>query len=216
MPQCFSIAETSRKSAPFRGGDLRGTLRPSPRDYRAAFASSGLRYPLDRPPSLRSGYHPSAGSVGLTQLIRSEDPVGAGWDLWPGGACEHRQVQASDLIRPAYRFGACLSAPLAGSPLRAVTRVLCVRSTAPTSPSPGPTWGCQASEHCPRGSAPWITPQHARVGAPGCYRVQRGEPAGTSDLILARWVGVCDPPPLWSQPPKGRGVVSRRSQKSSG
>ena len=183
MPQSFSIAETSRKSAPFRGGDLRSALRPYPHYYRTAFACSGLLYPLDRLPSSRLGYRPAAGSVGLTQLIRSKTRA-VGWNLWPGGACEHRQVQASDLIRPAYRFGACLSAPLAGSPLRAVTRVLCVRSTAPTSPSPGPTWGCQASEHCPRGSAPWITPQHARVGAPGCYRVQRGEPANRLALRI--------------------------------
>src|SRR5438034_708260 len=33
-----------------------------------AFASSGLLYPLGRPPSLRLGYHSMVGRVGLTQL----------------------------------------------------------------------------------------------------------------------------------------------------
>lgn len=176
MPQCFSIAETSRKSAPFRGGDLRGTLRPYPRDYRAAFAFSGVLYPLDRPPASRSGYRPAAGSVGLPQLIRSKLRA-AGWDLWPGGDSEHRRVRWSDPILPAYPFGSCLSASLAGSASRAVTPVLRLRSTGPSSPSPVPDVRLSGPDRCPRGSAPWIPPQHARVGAPGCYRVQHGEPA---------------------------------------
>ena len=176
MPQCFSIAETSRKSAPFRGGDLRGILRPYPRHYRAAFACSGLLYPLDRPPSLRSGYRSLAGSMGLTQLIRSKTRA-VGWNLWPGGGSEHRRVRWPNPNLPAYPFGACLSASLAGSASRAVTQVLCVRSTGPPSPSPAPDLRLSGPDRCPRGFAPWITPQHARVGAPGCYRVQRGEPA---------------------------------------
>jgi hypothetical protein len=45
---------------------------PYPADYRPAFAFSGILYPLARPPSSRSGYHPWVGAVGLTQLIEIE------------------------------------------------------------------------------------------------------------------------------------------------
>lgn len=45
---------------------------PYPARYRSAFAFSGILYPLARPPSLRSGYHPQVGTVGLTQLIAME------------------------------------------------------------------------------------------------------------------------------------------------
>ena len=45
---------------------------PYPADYRPAFAFSGILYPLARPPSSRSGYHPRVGAVGFTQLIGME------------------------------------------------------------------------------------------------------------------------------------------------
>jgi len=54
-------------------GSLSGRALPYPTDYRPAFAFSGILYPLVRPPSLRSGYHPSrVGIMGLTQLIEIE------------------------------------------------------------------------------------------------------------------------------------------------
>ena len=53
-------------------GSLSGRASPCPADYRPAFAFSGILYPLARPPSSRSGYHPEVGAVGLTQLIEIE------------------------------------------------------------------------------------------------------------------------------------------------
>ena len=49
---------------------------PYPADYRPAFAFSGILYPLARPPSLRSGYRPKAGAMGLTQLIEMDNAHG--------------------------------------------------------------------------------------------------------------------------------------------
>ena len=176
MLQCVSIAETSRKSAPFRGGDLRALLRPLsaplPRGVRL------LRPPLPpRPsPDLTVGIPPSDGVRGAYPVDQIEDTGGRLGPLARRGF-EHRRVRWVDPDLPAYPFGSCLSASLAGSASRAVTPVLRLHSTGPPSPSPAPDVRLSGPDRCPRGFAPWIPPQHARVGAPGCYRVQRGEPA---------------------------------------
>jgi len=56
----FLTVKTRRKSAPFQVGYL-PALGPYPAHYRQAFASSGILYPLHRPPPLRSGYHMPVG-----------------------------------------------------------------------------------------------------------------------------------------------------------
>jgi hypothetical protein len=89
----------------------------------------------------------------------------------------------------------------------------CARSPGPSSPSPAPDLRLSGPDRCPRGSAPWIAPQHARVGAPGCYSVQPGEPDGTSDLILpSRGLGA-NLPSLWSQAGKAGGLKSVNRSK---
>ena len=176
MPQNFSIAETGWKSAAFRGGDLRALLRPL-----SARLPSGLRFlqhPLPPGPSpfLTVGLPPVGGVRGAYPVDQIEDTGGRLGPLARRGF-EHRRVRWVDPDLPAYPFGSCLSASLAGSASRAVTPVLRLHSTGPPSPSPAPDVRLSGPDRCPRGFAPWITPQHARVGAPGCYRVQRGEPA---------------------------------------
>ena len=86
-----------------------------------AFASSGLLYPLGHPPSLRLGYHPIVGPVGLTQLTSGKQR------MQEDGTCS--PVGVSDIVRDAPKslpfpraFWHCLSASLAAYALRAVKR----------------------------------------------------------------------------------------------
>jgi hypothetical protein len=77
-----------------------------------AFASSGLLSPLSRPPSLRLGYHPMVGLVGLTQLTSEkmrmkEDgtcrPVGVGGILRE--SCVRSELPTAVLALPVSLFG---------------------------------------------------------------------------------------------------------------
>ena len=184
MPQSFSIAETGWKSAPFRGGDLRALLRPL-----SARLPSGLRFlqhPLPPGPSpfLTVGLPPVGAVRGAYPIDRVEAADGRLGPVARRGFDEHRRVRWVDPDLPAYPFGSCLSASLAGSASRAVTTVLRLRSADPPSPSPAPDVRLSGPDRCPRGVAPGITPQHARVGAPGCDRVQRGEPASRLALQI--------------------------------
>jgi hypothetical protein len=67
-------------------------------------------------------------------------------------------------------------------PSRGFTMTLHLRSTLPDFPSPFPPRGWQVMEHCPRSFAPWMTPQHVRVGTPGHYRVRIGSLSPDSTL----------------------------------
>ena len=94
---------TSRKWAPFRVGSLQRSnffrlpYRPY---YRAAFAFSGLFYPLRRPPSLRLGYRlrGACGAYPVNQLRRGSltTMTGVGGVCSPAGVGEHRRCQWED------------------------------------------------------------------------------------------------------------------------
>ena len=72
--------------------------QPYPPDYRAAFASSDIVYPLSRLLPLRSGYH-RGGGRGAYPVADREECGRIGWDLCAGGihrmSPPHRRVGQS-------------------------------------------------------------------------------------------------------------------------
>ena len=109
---------TSRKWAPFRVGSLQRSnffrlpYRPY---YRAAFAFSGLFYPLRRPPSLRLGYRlrGACGAYPVNQLRRGSltTMTGVGGVCSPAGVGEHRRRQSEDNDPTRIPFGSGVSVP---------------------------------------------------------------------------------------------------------
>ena len=94
-------------------------MQPYPSHYRMAFAFSGLLYPLSLPPSLRLGYHPRVGRVGLTQLTSGKQRRQEDGTCSPVGVAGIGRGAAKSLPLPR-AFWHCLSASLAASALRAV------------------------------------------------------------------------------------------------
>ena len=105
----FLTVKTNRKSALFRVGYLLSCGKPCPPYYGAAFAFSGISYPLRHPPSLRLGYRLSTGRMGFTQLTTEETRTSE------VGACPPVGLRMSlpaviSCSLPTYPFGHSVSA----------------------------------------------------------------------------------------------------------
>jgi hypothetical protein len=80
------------------------SLNPYPVYYKPAFAFSDILYPLRHLLSLRSGYHLSMGSIGLTQLMVKEKRTRAGGVFIPEGAVVSLLARLSNSL-PLVPFG---------------------------------------------------------------------------------------------------------------
>ncbi len=144
----------------------------------SARLQGGLRFLRHRlppvpSPSLAVGLPPRRGTWGLPSC-RSRRT----WAEWLGPMLrwdwsDVAAPQASGTVRPAYRFGPGLSAPLAGSPLRSFMWPFTCVQPETVLPRSDPASRLAGSGRCPRGFGRRIARSPARVGTPGHRRVRR-------------------------------------------
>jgi hypothetical protein len=172
---------TSRKSAPFRVGSLRGggPIRPITGRLSlppTSFTLCSVPLPCGRATT-------EVGSIGLTQLSIEKNPDRFGWSLYPGGNVwmssssseEGRSDPLTFWSRPVSPFGRFVVTRLE----RLFTYVQ------PSDPSLVRLriQGWQGPDRCPRSFGRRITPSPVRVGTPGHHRVRGGIATSFTTLL---------------------------------